>query len=142
MINLHDVPPLREALQIYSGKHSTGTSGKHSYDDYLADRNVHDEYTTWTSVVQETTLGGLNEEQRRDEFALQAAYVVFIRLLLIRVCEDKGIFPGRFISDGGLKHWQEDIERYFVFAQGNPYDPLLDMAYANDKYLCPFFYWA
>jgi type I restriction-modification system DNA methylase subunit len=141
MSALDDVPPLREALQIYSERtfdwHKRQALLRH---DYLADRNVYDEYTTWTSVVQETTLGGLNEEQRRDEFALQAAYVVFIRLLLIRVCEDKGIFPGRFISDGGLKHWQEDIERYFVFAQGNPYDPLLDMAYANAQNIYAHFF--
>ncbi len=71
---------------------------------------------------------------------MQAAYVVFIRLLLIRVCEDKGIFPHRFISDGGLKHWQEDIERYFIFAQGNPYDPLLDMAYANAQNIYAHFF--
>jgi hypothetical protein len=141
MSTLDDVPPLRETLQIYSDKtfdwHKRQALLRH---DYLADRNVHDEYTTWTSVVQETTLGGLNEEQRRDEFALQAAYVVFIRLLLIRVCEDKEIFPGRFISDGGLKHWQENIERYFVFAQGNPYDPLLDMAYANAQNIYAHFF--
>jgi type I restriction enzyme M protein len=141
MSTLDDVPPLREALQIYSEKtfdwHKRQALLRH---DYLADRNVHDEYTTWTSVVQETTLGGLNEEQRRDEFALQAAYVVFIRLLLIRVCEDKEVFPGRFISDGGLKHWQKDIERYFVFARGNPYDPLLDMAYANAQNIYAHFF--
>src|SRR5713226_9611823 len=141
MSNLDDVPPLREALQIYSEKtfawHKRQALLRH---DYLADRNVHDEYVTWTTLVQETTLGGLNEEQRRDEFALQAAYVVFVRLLLIRVCEDKGIFPGRFISDGGLKHWQGHIEQYFVFAQGNPYDPLLDMAYANAQNIYAHFF--
>jgi len=141
MSSLDDVPPLREALQIYSEKtfalHKRQALLRH---DYLADRNVHDEYVTWTTLVQETTLGGLNEEQRRDEFALQAAYVVFIRLLLIRVCEDKGIFPGRFISDGGLKHWQGHIEQYFVFAQGNPYDPLLDMAYANAQNIYAHFF--
>src|SRR5712692_761451 len=141
MSSLDDVPPLREALQLYSEKtfawHKRRATLNH---DYQTDRNVHDDYNIWALLVQETMLGGLNEEQRRDEFALQAAYVVFIRLLLIRVCEDKGIFPGRFISDGGLKHWQEDIERYFVFAQGNPYDPLLDMAYGNAQNIYAHFF--
>ncbi len=141
MSNLDDVPPLRDALQSYSEKtfewHKRQAILRH---DYRVDRSVYDDYTTWVSLVKETTLGGLNEEQRRDEFALQAGYVVFIRLLLIRVCEDKGIFPGRFISDGGLKHWQEDIKRYFVFAQGNPYDPLLDMAYANAQNIYAYFF--
>ncbi len=101
---------------------------------------VHDNYTLWTSLVQETMLGGMDEDQRRNEFALQAAYVVFIRLLLLRVCEDKGIFPNRFISDGGLREWQKDIERYFVFATGNPYDTLLDMAYQNAQNIYAHFF--
>ena len=101
---------------------------------------VHDNYTLWTSLVQETMLGGMDEDQRRNEFALQAAYVVFIRLLLLRVCEDKGIFPHRFISDGGLREWQKDIERYFVFATGNPYDTLLDMAYQNAQNIYAHFF--
>jgi type I restriction-modification system DNA methylase subunit len=85
-------------------------------------------------------LGGLDEAQRQEEFALQAAYVVFIRLLLIRVCEDKGVFPHRFVSDGGVKNWQENIERYWVFATGNPYSPLLDMAYNNAQNIDAHFF--
>ena len=141
MSNLDDVPSLRDVLQAYSEKtldwHQRQALLRH---DYKTDRNIYDDYTAWTSLVKETVLGGLNEVQLRDEFALQAAYVVFIRLLLIRVCEDKGVFPGRFISDGGLKHWQGDIERYFVFATGNPYDPLLDMAYANAQNIYAHFF--
>ncbi len=141
MSNLDDVPPLRDALETYSEKtfdwHKRQATLRH---DFQADRSIYDDYNIWASLVKETMLGGLNEEQRRDEFALQAAYVVFIRLLLIRVCEDKGIFPNRFISDGGLQHWQEDIERYFVFAQGNPYDPLLDMAYKNAQNIYAHFF--
>ena len=95
-----------------------------------------------TAIVQETMLGGLNENQRRDEFALQAAYVVFIRLLLLRVCEDKGVLPERFISDGGLRRWQEDIRRYFIFvnADVNPYDTLLDLAYGNAQNIYAHFF--
>lgn len=141
MSNLDEFPHLREAFQAYSEQtfawHKRQALLRH---DFRVDRDINDDYTTWKSLVQETMLGGLNEEQRREEFALQAAYVVFIRLLLIRVCEDKGIFPNRFISDGGLKHWQEDIERYFIFAQGNPYDPLLDMAYANAQNIYAHFF--
>jgi type I restriction-modification system DNA methylase subunit len=108
--------------------------------EYRPDIDVHDHYVVWTSLVQETMLGGLNEEQRKNEFAIQAAYVVFIRLLLIRVCEDKGIFARRFVSDGGLRHWQKDIRRYLRFANGNPYDPLLDMAYRNAQNIYAHFF--
>ena len=113
---------------------------------YQANISVFDDYTVWTALVQETMLGGLNEDQRRDEFALQAAYVVFIRLLLIRVCEDKEIFQGedrvahRFVSDGGMKQWQETIKRYWIFATGNPYSPLLDMAYNNAQNIYAHFF--
>ncbi|MGB8346767.1 MAG: N-6 DNA methylase [Ktedonobacteraceae bacterium] len=141
MSNFDDVLALREAMQAYLENafdwHKRQATLRH---DYQRDRQIYDDYTVWKSLVQETMLGGLSEEQRRAEFALQAAYVVFIRLLLIRVCEDKGVFPGRFISDGELKHWQEDIKRYFVFAQGNPYDPLLDMAYANAQNIYAHFF--
>src|SRR5713226_1488028 len=141
MSDLSDESLLDKALQTYCEK----TFGWHQRQatlrqDYQADRSVYDDYTIWTSLVKETMLGGLNEERRRDEFALQAAYVVFIRLLLIRVCEDKGIFPHRFISDGGLKHWQEDMKRYLVFANGNPYSPLLNMAYDNAQNIYAHFF--
>lgn len=141
MSNLDDVAPLSNGLQTYCETvfdwHRRQATLRH---EYQTDRNIYDDYTIWALLVKETMLGNLNEEQHRDEFALQAAYVVFIRLLLIRICEDKGIFPGRFLSDGGLKHWQEDIERYWVFAQGNPYDPLLDMAYANAQNIYAHFF--
>ncbi|MDZ8184505.1 MAG: N-6 DNA methylase [Nostoc sp. ChiSLP02] len=101
---------------------------------------MHDNYTVWLALVQETMLGGLDETQCQKEFALQAAYVVFIRLLLIRVCEDKEIFSHKFVSDGGIKHWQEDIQRYWVFATGNPYSPLLDMAYRNAQNIYAHFF--
>jgi type I restriction enzyme M protein len=101
---------------------------------------VHDDYTVWTALVQETMLGGLTESQRQDEFALQAAYVVFIRMLLIRVCEDKGVFPHRFISDSGMKRWQENIAWYWQFATGNPYNPLMDMAYNNAQNIYAHFF--
>ncbi len=101
---------------------------------------VRENYAIWTAIVQETMLGGLDETQRRDEFALQASYVVFIRLMLIRVCEDKGILRFRLLSDGGLKHWQGDIERYFQFATGNPYEPLLDMAFQNAQNIYAHFF--
>ena len=139
--NLDELPVFRDALQSYSEKAFASHQRQATLrQTYRQDLSVHDDYTVWSALVQETMLGGLNEDQRRDEFALQAAYVVFIRLFLIRVCEDKGIFPHRFVSDGGLQHWQEDIQRYLVFANGNPYSPLLDMAYSNAQNIYAHFF--
>ena len=39
-----------------------------------------------------------------------------------------------------MKHWQEDIRRYLRFAQGNPYEPLLDMAYKNAQNIYRHFF--
>lgn len=140
--NLDNFAVLRDAIQKYGDRtftwHQRRTGLRAEYRDSIA---VHDDYQVWVALVQETMLGDMNEAARRDEFALQAAYVVFIRLLLLRVCEDKGIFRNRFISDGGLKHWREDIDRYMQFADGsNAYDPLLDMAFINAKNIYAHFF--
>ncbi len=141
MTNLDDVPILRDSLQSYIDKafawHQRKASLRQTYRDNLI---VYDDYSVWKSLVHETMLGGLNEDQSREEFALQAAYVIAIRLLLIRICEDKEIFPHRFLSDGGLQHWQEDIERYLIFTNGNPYSHLLDMAYENAQNIYAHFF--
>lgn len=132
---------LGKALEVYGdtafGWHQRQAILRHDNRESI---EVQENYAIWTSIVQETMLGGMTEPQRRDEFALQSAYVVFIRLLLIRVCEDKGILPHRFLSNGGLKRWQEDIERYFIFSTGNPYDTLLDMAFQNAQNIYAHFF--
>lgn len=139
--SLGEFSALQDRLKSYIDKsflwHQRQAALRHDFREAL---RIYDDYTTWKALVQETMLGELDEERRRDEFALQSAYVVFIRLLLIRICEDKGVFPHRFLSDGGLKHWQEDIERYFIFARGNPYSPLLDIAYRNAQNIYSHFF--
>ena len=109
--------------------------------EYRAALAVADDYAVWTTLVQETMLGGLDENERRLEFATQTAYVVFIRLLLIRVCEDKGVLPARMLSDGGIKFWHDEhIPRYLAFVAGNPYEPLLHMAYSNAQNIYAHFF--
>lgn len=44
------------------------------------------------------------ETHRQLAFAEQVSYVFFVRLLLVRVLEDKGIMS-RIVSDGGFKNW-------------------------------------
>ncbi len=139
---IDDLPPnLRTPLQSYAvttfGWHQRTAMLRQEYRDAY---DVHDDYMTWTALVQETMLGGLSKSQRRAKFALQAAYVVFIRLLLLRVCEDKGIFRHRFVSDGGIIYWQQTIERYLPFANGNPYARLLSMAYENAQNIYEHFF--
>ncbi len=47
--------------------------------------------------------------QRQNAFAEQVSYVFFVRLLLARVLEDKGIMP-RIVSDGGFKNWFDFLQ--------------------------------
>ena len=141
LTSLDEFAVLRDALLGYAVTAFTWHGRRAALRQaYRADLGVQNDYEVWASLVKETMLGDLTDAQKQDEFALQAAYVVFIRLLLIRVCEDKGIFPNRFLTDGGLRHWQEDIRRYLHFANGNPYDPLLDMAYANAQNVYAHFF--
>ena len=46
----------------------------------------------------------------------------------------------RFFSNGGLKNWQDVIERYWLFAKGNPYNSLMDMAYNNAQNIYAHFF--
>jgi type I restriction enzyme M protein len=139
--DLDQAPNIKQALDAYSEVVAAHLKRQTELRlSYRESRAVMEDFGAWRSLIQETALGSGTEEQQAHEFALQAAYVIFIRLLLIRVCEDKGLFPNRFVSDGGLKHWQEDIDRYLRFASGNPYSPLLDMAYANAQNIYAHFF--
>ena len=45
-------------------------------------------------------------------FAEQVAYVIFVRLLLARILEDKGLLGQRIASDGGVTAWRQIVDRY------------------------------
>ncbi len=51
------------------------------------------------------------ELRRQQAFAEQVSYVFFVRLLLTRVLEDKGLMP-HLVSDGGFSAWYDFIKGY------------------------------
>lgn len=51
------------------------------------------------------------ELRRQQAFAEQVSYVFFVRLLLTRVLEDKGLMP-HLVSDGGFSVWYGFIKGY------------------------------
>ncbi len=53
------------------------------------------------------------EDVMPDVFGEQVAYVFFVRLLLVRVLEDKHILRPRLASDGGFLDWSQYISRHF-----------------------------
>lgn len=58
------------------------------------------------------------EDVRPEVFAEQVAYVFFVRLLLVRVLEDKHILRPRLASNGGFLEWSQYIARHFQELDG------------------------
>jgi hypothetical protein len=69
-------------------------------------RRIADAYQLWSELQPLENLVSPNI------FAEQVAYVIFVRLLLARVLEDKGLLDHRIVSDGGLTAWREVVTRY------------------------------
>ena len=61
-----------------------------------------------------------------ETFAEQVAYVFFVRLLLVRVLEDKAILQPRLVSDGGFRDWSDYIGKHF--------QELADVGMLNQNY--------
>ena len=55
----------------------------------------------------------------REEFSVQTAYVFLVRLLLIRIAEDKGVLERRMFTDGGIAEWLCKVEPYYLGQAGN-----------------------
>lgn len=58
------------------------------------------------------------EDVKPDIFAEQVAYVFFVRLLLVRVLEDKHILQPRIASDGGFLDWSNYVQQHFKELNG------------------------
>lgn len=98
-------------------------------------------WRAWEPRVSSSVMVGATPELLRAEFARQTAYVFVVRLLLVRICEDKGLFA-RKLSDGGLVRWQDDAERYLDYASGRSYEYVTRMAYECAQNVYAHFYGA
>lgn len=58
------------------------------------------------------------EDVKPNVFAEQVAYVFFVRLLLVRVLEDKSILQPRIASDGGFTEWFNYVKKHFQELNG------------------------
>lgn len=74
------------------------------------------------------------EIRRQQAFAEQVSYVFFVRLLLARVLEDKGIMP-RLVSDGGFNAWYNFLKLHATDSvteiRGESFLPLVYRRVAN-----------
>jgi hypothetical protein len=72
-------------------------------------RQVHGAFQVWKERYRIIEGERTNEAHRRTAYAEQVAYAFFVRLLLARILEDKGIIH-RIISDGGLTAWRNVVQ--------------------------------
>ncbi len=91
---------LEQALRINSALLSQRFNAAESY-------RVAETYQVWSERQSD------KEDVRPEVFAEQVAYVYFVRLLLVRVLEDKHILRPRLASDGGFLDWSSYIQRHF-----------------------------
>jgi type I restriction enzyme M protein len=98
-------------------------------------------FRSWVDRVSASVMVGADDEKLRDEFSRQTAYVYIVRLLLVRICEDKGLFR-RKLSNGGLVRWEELAARYLDYASGRSYEYLTTMAYECAQNVYVHFYGA
>ena len=98
-------------------------------------------FSSWVDRVSASVMVGADDEKLRAEFARQTAYVYIVRLLLVRICEDKELFL-RKLSDGGLVRWEELADRYLDYASGRSYEYLTKMAYECAQNVYVHFYGA
>jgi type I restriction enzyme M protein len=97
-------------------------------------------FQSWKDLVTKTIFQDADEVKLKAEFARQTAYVYVIRLLMVRICEDKGLINRKF-SDGGFKKWKEVVEpEYLDFAQGMSMDYLLEMSYRSAQSIYAHFF--
>lgn len=101
---------------------------------------VHEFYTSWKENSARVVFQSSNEKQLRREFLAQTAYLIVIRILLVRIMEDKGL-TNRVFTNGGVALWFREVEpHYLEYAAGRGTNYLLDLAYSSAQHLYAHFY--
>ncbi len=95
-------------------------------------RALAEDFTHWRDEI------GLMAEDYEAEFCLQTVYVFVTRLLLIRICEDKGLIAQK-ISDGGYKDYLDFSGQFFTNI-ADAHATLLDIAYKDTGYIYGHFF--
>ena len=94
----------------------------------------------WQAAVGHLLLAGVNQKQAETEYFTQTAYLIVVRMLLVRVFEDKRLMP-RVFTNGGAALWFREVERhYFSLAIGRSPARLLQVAYENAQATYAHFY--
>ena len=95
-------------------------------------RTLVEDFAHWQDEI------GLMAEDYENEFCLQTVYIFITRMLLIRICEDKGLITQK-ISDGGYKNYLDFSARFFTYiADANR--TLLELAYKDTSFIYGHFF--
>ena len=128
---------LVQLQSLISGFHDHREALMLKYRDAL---DVREAYSAWVAKVAQIILKTNDEQRLHREFSAQTAYVLVVRMLLVRILEDKGLIPRTF-TNGGVAMWFETIEpHYLKFAQGRSTHFLLEMAYTGAQHIYRHFY--
>ena len=124
-ITLHDIQQVKQTVERTVGGGKLRASMTVHFETWLG-RAIHINSALLGQRFQATTQFGVAEaydvwserqsdleDMKPEVFAEQVAYVFFVRLLLVRVLEDKGILRPRFMSNGGFRDWSEYVRRHF-----------------------------
>jgi hypothetical protein len=88
-------------------------------------------FERWHTAVETLLLAGVASEKVQDEYFAQTAYLVVVRMLMVRVLEDKKL-THRVFTNGGAALWFNQVEpQYFSLARGRSTARLLEIAYEN-----------
>jgi type I restriction enzyme M protein len=97
-------------------------------------------FERWRTAVGTLLFSGISPEKVQDEYFAQTAYLVIVRMLLVRVLEDKSLTP-RVFTNGGAALWFRQVEpHYFSLAMGRSVARLLEIAYENAQATYAHFY--
>lgn len=97
-------------------------------------------YIAWKEKTSSLVFQSDENNQLRREFLAQTAYLIVIRILLVRIMEDKKLV-NRMFTNGGVSLWFCKVEpHYLAHAIGKSAPYLLDMAYSSAQHIYSHFY--
>lgn len=97
-------------------------------------------FEVWKDKTASLVFQSSDQRKLRREFLAQTAYLVIIRLLLVRIMEDKGLV-NRMFTNGGLSLWFREVESHYLrHAMGRSATFLLDLAYTSAQHIYSHFF--
>ena len=95
---------------------------------------------TWKEKTASLVFQTSDAAMLRHEFLAQTAYLIIIRILLVRIMEDKKLV-NRMFTNGGLALWFRQVESHYLkHAMGRSADFLLELAYTSAQHIYAHFF--